>query len=118
MQSLAVHPTLRLDLQEPVLGCGNACKILSYVLFSHKAHWNLVSGAIHNGHAKQSLRQENALGVVAKRAVTKVGEESFRFIKPVVNRKVVLRPSAKLPRAVLGMLQWVGHNYTSYVVVV
>ena len=41
---------------------------------------------------------------VLERPVAKIGEERFRFIKPVVNRKIVLRFPAEPPRATLGVL--------------
>jgi hypothetical protein len=57
---VAVHPTLGLDLQEPILRCRNASEIFPDMLFSHIADRNLVPVAIQDGNAKQFLRQENA----------------------------------------------------------
>jgi hypothetical protein len=65
VQALAVHPTLGRNLQEPVLSCGNASEIFADMLLTHIADGNLVSVAIHDGNAKQFLREENALGMVA-----------------------------------------------------
>src|SRR5260370_11368587 len=61
VQALAVHPTLGLDLQKPVLSCGNASEIFPHMLLSHIADGDLVPLAIHDGDAKQFLREENAL---------------------------------------------------------
>src|SRR6202140_1447961 len=80
------------------------------MLFSHIADGNLLSVAIHNGYAKQFLRQENTLGVVAKCPVAEVREERFRFIEPVMNRQIVFCSSAEFPRAALCMSERVGHN--------
>ena len=65
VQPLSVHPALWLDLQEPILGSGNAAKIFPDMLFPYIADGDLVSVAIHNGNAKQLLRQENALRMMA-----------------------------------------------------
>src|SRR6266852_3316528 len=105
VQTLTVHPTLWLDLQEPILSGGNAAQIFLDVLFPHIADGNLLAIAVHDGHTKQLLRQENAFGVVAKSSVTEVREEGFRLIKPVVNRKIVLGLSAELLRAALCVLE-------------
>jgi hypothetical protein len=88
------------------------------VLFSHIAHGNLRSSAVHDGHTKHLLGQKNALGMVAKGSVTEVCQECFRLIKPVVNGEVVLRLPTELPRAVLCVFEGMGHTYTSYVDVV
>ena len=76
------------------------------------------SVTIYDGNAKQLLREENALGMVAKGPMTEVSEERLRVIEPVVNCQIVFHLSAKLPCAALCVLDWVGHGYTSYVVVV
>jgi hypothetical protein len=110
---LAVHPALWLDLEQPILGCGNAAKIFPDMLFSYIPDWNFVSVAIHNGNSKQLLGQKNALSMMAKRAVAKVCEECFRLIKPVVDREIVFNLSAELSNAALRVLEWMRHRYTS-----
>ena len=77
VQALAVHPTLWLDLQQPILGCGNAAKIFPDMLFPYIADGNLVSVAIHDGNAKQFLRQENALSMMAKARWRKSARNAF-----------------------------------------
>jgi hypothetical protein len=62
---LAVHPTLGRNLQEPVLSRGNSSEIFPDMLLTHIADRNLLSVAIHDGNAKQFLRQENAFGMMA-----------------------------------------------------
>src|SRR5579864_6994143 len=84
------------------------------MLFSHIADGNLLSVAIHNGYAKQFLRQEDSLRVVAKCPVTEVREERFRFIEPVMNRQIVFCASAEFPRAALRVFEWVGHRATPH----
>jgi hypothetical protein len=53
-----------LDLDQPILGRGNAAKIFSDMLFSYIPDWNFVSVAIHNDNSKQLLCRENALRVM------------------------------------------------------
>ena len=69
VQTLAVHPTLWLDLQEPILSGGNAAQIFLDVLFPYIADGNLLAIAIHDGHAKQFLQQENAVSIHAERKI-------------------------------------------------
>jgi len=88
------------------------------VLFSNMAHGNLRSSAVHDGHTKQLLSQENAFGMVAKGSVTEVRKECFRLIKPTMNREIVFRLPTELSRAVLCVFEWMRHIYTSYVDVV
>jgi hypothetical protein len=115
LRSLTEHPPLRFDLCKPILRCGNVPKIFLDVLFAHIANGDQLSLAVFNGHAEQLLAQENALRVVAKSAVTKVGQKSFRLVKPGMNRKIVLGLSAEFRRTTLCVLQRVGPDYTSYV---
>src|SRR5882724_1943586 len=110
VQTLTVHPTLRLDLQEPILSCGNATQIFLDVLLPHIADGNLLTIAVHDGHAKQFLQQENALSMMAKCPVAEVCEERFRFIEPVVNWEIVFCSSTELPCAALCVLERVGHD--------
>src|SRR5260370_31547871 len=58
-----LHPTLRLDLQEPILCRGNSAQVFVDMLLSYIADRNFVAIAIPDGNTKQSLRQQNSLGV-------------------------------------------------------
>ena len=66
-----------LDLQEPILRCGNPSQIFPDMLLSHEADGNLRSVAIYDGDAKEFLRQENAFSMVAKGPVAEVAEDDF-----------------------------------------
>ena len=48
-----------------------------------------------------------------KSAMSKVWEEGFGLIEPVVDWQVILDFAAKLSSAALCVLQRVGHDYTS-----
>jgi len=111
VQRLSIHPTLWLDLHEPVLCRGNATQIFVDVLFSYVANGNQLPLTIGDGDAKQLFAQENSLSVMPKRSVTDVGKKRFRFIEPVVNRKIILGPAIELPGAPLRVLDWMGHGH-------
>ena len=111
---LTVHPRLRLDLQEPILDCGNAAQIFPDMLFAHIPDGDLFPVAVNDAYPEQFLRQENALGMMPQGPVTKVGKERLRFVEPVVNREVVLSFSAELSGAALCVLSVGGPcRYTS-----
>ena len=101
-----------MNLQQPILRRGNAAEVFANVLLSQIPDRDLPSVAVDNSNAKELLWEENSLGMMAKRPVAKIGEERLRFIKPVVNPKIVLRFAAELPRAALGVLKWMSHRAT------
>jgi hypothetical protein len=73
VQTLSVHPSLWLDLEQPILGCGNAAKIFPDMLFSHVAHGDLFSVAVYDGYAKQLLSQKDSLGIHAESKIMPSG---------------------------------------------
>jgi len=81
------------------------------MLFSHIAHRNWISIAICDGRAKHLFAQKNSLSVMPKRSVTKVGEECFLFIEPLVNRKIVLGLATEFPGAALRVLHWMSNGH-------
>jgi hypothetical protein len=87
------------------------------MLFSDVAHRHLFSITIRDGQAEYFLREENPIAVVSKGAMSEVRDIGFRLVEPVMNSYVVGRLSAKFLGTDLGVFKWVGHNYTSYVVV-
>jgi hypothetical protein len=93
-------------------------QVFFYVLFPNVAYGNLLSIAISQCCAKNSLTQEHALRMMAKCPVSKIRKERFRLVKPVVNGKIVFRFAAEFPGAAVSVFEWMGHGYTSYVVVV
>src|ERR1700758_3540892 len=94
--TLSVHPALWLDLQQPILGCGNAAKIFPDMLFSHIPHGDLFSVAVHDGYAEQFPCQKNPLGVMTQSSMAEIRKERLRLVKPVVNWEVVFRFYAEL----------------------
>jgi hypothetical protein len=83
------------------------------VLFSDVTNWNGCTVEITDANTKNAFRQENSFGVMAERSMAKVREERLRFIKPTVDRKVVLGLAAKFLGAAFGVLKWMSHGYTS-----
>jgi hypothetical protein len=83
------------------------------MLFSDVAHWHLFAFMVDDCDTEDTLAQENPLGVVSKRAMSKVWEEGLGFIEPFVDWQVILDVAAKFSSAVLCVLQGVSHGYTS-----
>lgn len=88
------------------------------MLFCDVAHRHLFSITIDNGQAEYLLREENPSAVVSKGAMSEVRDMGFRLVEPVMNSYVVVRLAAKFLGTDLSVFKWVGHSYTSYVVVV
>ncbi len=80
------------------------------MLFSDVAHWHLLAFAVGDGDTEDALTQENSFGVVPKTAVSEIRNESFRLIKPVVDRQIVLGLAAKFSGAAFCVLQWMSHG--------
>jgi len=55
------------------------------VLLSNRAHRNLSTICVDDYYAKDSLAEEDSLGMMPKGAMPKVGKERLRLIKPLVN---------------------------------
>ena len=83
------------------------------MLLTNVAHRDLLPLAVGDRDTENAFAQEDTLGVVPQSAVAKVRKEGFRFVKPVVYRKIILGLAAKSPRAALCVLEWMCDNYTS-----
>jgi hypothetical protein len=80
------------------------------MLFSDVAHRNLFAFAVGDCDTEDALPQEDSLGVVSKSAMPEIRNESFRLIKPVVDRQVVLSFAAESSGTAFSVLHWVGHS--------
>jgi hypothetical protein len=109
-ETLTIHPAFRLDLRKPILRCWNSPQVFPYMLFPDVANWNLGSFMVADGDAKDAFGEENPFGVMAQGAVAEVWEESFRFVKPTVDREVVLEFAAEFLGAVPCMFNGVCHS--------
>jgi len=58
---LAVHPSLRLDLWQPIGRCWDAAQIFLHVLFPYVPDGDLPTLAIGDGYSEHLLRQEESL---------------------------------------------------------
>jgi len=114
-QSLSIHPAFRLDLCEPILSRRNSSQIFLNVLFSDIPDWNLLSVTVCDRHTKNRLAQEDSLSVVAQGAVTEVGKERLRLIKPVMNGQVIFGLTAKSLRTIQCVFPRVCHGQNSLV---
>jgi hypothetical protein len=80
------------------------------MLFPNVADWNLGSVIVVDGNAKDAFGEENPFGVMTQGAVAKVGEKRLRFVKPTVNREVVLGFAAEFLGAVPCVFNGVCHS--------
>jgi hypothetical protein len=63
-----------------------------------------------DGNAKDAFGEENSFGVMSEGAVAKVGEKRLRFVKPTVDREVVLGFAAEFLGAVPCVFNGVCHS--------
>jgi hypothetical protein len=105
-------------LRKPVLDGGDPSEILLYVLLSQIAHRYLNTVQVKDTDTKDTFRQEDSFRVMAERAMAEIGKECLGFIKPSVDTKIVLGFAAEFPGTALCVFEWMGHRYTSYVLVV
>lgn len=110
IKTLPVHPAFRLDLREPVLGRGNPSEVFFYVLFSDIPDRDGNAIKVEYGDAKDAFGEENPFGVMAHGPVTEVGEERLRFVKPTVDREVVLGCAAEFLCTASCVFNWVSHS--------
>jgi hypothetical protein len=61
--ALTIHPALRPDLHEPILGCGDPSEVLPYVLFSDIADWDSGTIEIKDTDAKDAFGEKNSFCV-------------------------------------------------------
>ena len=80
------------------------------MLFSEVANRNGDTVKVRDGDAKDAFGEENPFGVMAQGVVAEVWEESFRFVKPTVDREVVLEFATEFPGAVPCMFNGVCHS--------
>jgi hypothetical protein len=110
LQALAIHPTLGADPREPFLDSWKPSEVFFHMLFSEVANRNGGTVKVRDGDAKDAFGEENPFGVMAQGAVAEVWEESLRFVKPTVDREVVLEFAAEFLGAVPCMFNGVCHS--------
>lgn len=116
-QALAVHPTFGIDSRQPILSRRDPPEVLSHMLFSDVADGNLDAVVVADYKSEKAFCQKDTLGVMAKRAVAEVREKRLRFVKPAMDRQIVLGFAAEFSGAALRMFKRMSHGYTSYVLV-
>ena len=107
---MAVHPTLGADPRQPFLDSWKSSEVFFHMLFSEVANRNGGTVKVRDGDAKDAFGEENPFGVMAQGAVAEVWEEGFRFVKPTVDREVVLEFAAEFLGAVSCMFNGVCHS--------
>ena len=84
LPSFAAHPTLGLNLAQPVSHRGNPAEVFENVLLADEPDWDYTAGQDRDRGAKEGLQHEDALGMMAKGAVPEVGHVALRAIEPFV----------------------------------
>jgi|HubBroStandDraft_2_1064218.scaffolds.fasta_scaffold251168_2 hypothetical protein len=109
-QALAVHPTLGTDPRQPFLDSWNPSEVFFYVLFSEVANRNGGTVKVQDVDAKDAFGEKNPFRVMAEGAVAEVGEKRLRFVKPTVNREVILGVAAEFLSAAPCVFNGVSHS--------
>src|SRR3546814_6152191 len=87
----AAHPGLRANAAHPVGETRHEAEILDDVLFADQPHRDNATGSDGDGRTEEAFEHEDALGMVAKRTMAKVGGDRLGLVEPLVEREVVLR---------------------------
>ena len=58
------HPTLWLNLAQPVSHSGNPAEVFENMLLADEPDWDYAISRVHDGGAEKRLQQEYALGVM------------------------------------------------------
>jgi hypothetical protein len=58
------------------------------MLFPDVTHWNLLAVTVGNGDTEDALAQEDPLGMVPKRAMPEIREESFGLVIQPIAKKL------------------------------
>ena len=80
----AEHPTLGLNLAEPVSHRGNPAEVFQYVLLADEPDGKNPAGRDRDRGAEEGLQHEDAFGMMAECAVPEVGHVALRGIEPFV----------------------------------
>src|SRR3546814_17129067 len=94
----AAHPGLRANAAHPVGETRHEAEILDDVLFADQPHRDNATGSDGDGRTEEAFEHEDALGMVAKRTMAKVGGDRLGLVEPLVEREVFLRDPAPIGR--------------------
>lgn len=90
------HPTLGLNLPEPVGHRRNPAEIFHHVLLADEPHGKNPAGRERDRAAEEGLQHEDALGMMAEGAVPEVGHVGLAAVEPFVQPEVLVSLAAVL----------------------
>jgi hypothetical protein len=93
---LPKHPTLGLNLPEPVLNRGNPAEVFKYVLLADEPDWDYPAGRDHDRGAKNIFQHEDARGVMPEGSVPKISHVLLAGVEPLVQVQIIARFAAVL----------------------
>ena len=92
----AQHPTLGLNLAEPVSHGRNPPEVFEDMLLADEPDWDYPSGRRGHRGAEEGLQLEDALGMVAQSPVPEVRHVLFAGVEKLVVDQEVARLAAEL----------------------
>ena len=90
------HPTLGLNLPEPVLDRGNPAEVFQNVLLADEPDWDYPAGRDRDRGAEDVLQHEDALRMMPEGPVPEVSHVLLATVEPLVQPEVFMSFAAVL----------------------
>src|SRR5262245_36743903 len=90
----STHPRFRTNCLDPISERRNEAEVFANVLLADPSNGNDPASGQRNSRAEDSLRHENALGVMSKSAVAEVRSYLLRCVEPVMDALIVFDRAA------------------------
>ena len=94
LPSFAAHPTLGLNLAQPVSHRGNPAEVFENVLLADEPDWDYTAG--QDRDAKDTFQHVDALGMVPEGPVPEVSHVGLTGVEPFVVLQILVRLVAGL----------------------
>ena len=88
--SMSQHPTLRLNLPQPVRHRGNPAEVFQYVLLADEPDGDYTAGRERHRGAEDVFQHEDALGMMPEGSMPEVSHVGFGAIEPLVQPEVFM----------------------------
>ena len=96
LPSFAAHPTLGLNLAQPVSHRGNPAEVFENVLLADEPDWDYTAGQDRDRGAKDTFQHVDALGMVPEGPVPEVSHVGLTGVEPFVVLQILVRLVAGL----------------------
>ena len=91
-----VHPGFRMDGTSPICKRRNMPEVFSNMLLADDTNRNRFSIGVDDGRTEDFLTHENPFGMMSQSPVTKICEDRFTLVEPVMDREIILYTSPML----------------------